>query len=203
MAGHRPVINEEMKTFLQEGLHTYAAAFVALSEFRRQIRSRLQIVLDEFSIQFSRLGFSVADLKPSGDKLDDPDLGEKASWIGLQKNYGSELYTECHVEWNLDEQKDKQVWVGVSIYVGKLRSDRDRFFVALQKQRSPISKTDLEQMTNGSAYLSSYCDSDLFHSFDEPFRTLIEEWVGLLSGVGGIQPFLSAAAAPLIRPEND
>jgi hypothetical protein len=75
--GHEPVVNEEMKKFLQEGLHTYAPALVALSEFRRQLRSRMQTVLDEFSIQLSELGLSVADLKIEGAKLDDPDLSEK------------------------------------------------------------------------------------------------------------------------------
>ena len=193
MENHRPEVKEEMRQFLQEGLRTYAPALVALSEFRRQIRLRLQTVLDEFSIQFSGLGLSVADLGPAGVKLDDKDLGETTSWIGLRKNHGAELYTGCHVEWNLEEPKDQQVWVGVWIYVG-IRSDRDRLFGALQKQRSPLSKTEYEQYADGSPYLSSYCDSDLFYNFDQTFRTLIEEWVGLLSGVGGIQPFLSAAA---------
>ena len=191
-----------MKKFLQEGLHTYAPALVALSEFRRQIRSRLQTVLND-SIPFSKLGLSVADLRPSGPKLDDSDLGENSSWLGLKKNHGAELYTGCEVQWDLEEPKDKQVWVGVWIYMGRIRTDRDRLFGALQKQRSPLSKTDLEQLPDGSSYLSSYCDSDLFYSFDETFRSLIEEWSGLLSGIGGIQPFLTAASAQLIQPDTD
>jgi hypothetical protein len=182
-----------MKKFLQEGLNTYAPALLALSEFRRQIRSRLQSVLEEFSIQFSGLGISVADLKPDGPKLDDHELDETSSWIGLQKNHGAELYTACNVEWNLGNPKGEQVWVSIWIYVG-IRSDRDRLFGALQKQRSPSSKADLERYSNGTSALSSYCDSDRFHSFDQTFRTLVEEWVELLSGVGGVQPFLSAAA---------
>jgi hypothetical protein len=190
---HRPEVTEEMKKFLQEGLRTYAPALIALSEFRRQIRSRLQTVLDEFSMKFSRLGLSVSDLRPAGVKLDDEDLGQDTSWIGLKKNHGAELYTDFHVQWNLEEPKDEQVWVGVSIYVG-VRSDRDRLFGALQKQRLPSSETDLVQYADGSPYLSRYCESDLFYTFDQTFRMLIEEWVGLLSGVGGIQPFLSTAA---------
>jgi hypothetical protein len=191
-----------MKTFLQEGLRTYAPALVALSEFRRQIRSRLRTVLDEFSIPFSALGLSVADLRLKGAKLDDSDLGESSSWIGLEKNHGAELYTGYHVQWDLEEPNDEQVWVGVWISVGT-RADRDRLFAAFQKQRSPLSKTDLEQYSDGSPYLSAYCDSDLFYSFDETFRILIEEWLGLLSGIGGIRPFLSAGSAPLIPPDND
>jgi len=182
-----------MKRFLQEGLHTYAPALIALSEFRRQIRSRLQNVLDEFTIQFADLGLSVDEFRPDGAKLDDPDLGENNSLIGLRRNYGTDIYTGCHLQWDLGEPKDEQVWVGIWIYVG-IRTDRDRLFSDLQKQRSPLSKTDLDQYSDGSSYLSSYCDSDSFYSFDETFRTMIEEWVGLLFGVGRIKKYLSAAA---------
>jgi hypothetical protein len=73
---------------------------------------------------------------------------------------------------------------------------------ALQKQRSPLTQTDLEQFPDGSPYLSSYCDSDLFASFDQTFRALIEEWVALLSAVGGIQPFLSTAAISRLYSET-
>ena len=200
--GHEPAVNEEMKKFLQEGLHTYAPALVALSEFRRQLRSRMQTVLDEFSIQLSELGLSVADLKIEGAKLEDPDLSENRAAIQLRMNDGAGLYAGWRVEWDLDLPKGEQVWVGAWIYVGK-RVDRDRLFGDLQKQRPSQSKADLEQYRDGTPDLSLYCDSDRFYSFDETFRALIEEWVGLLSGVGGIQPYLSAASAPPIQPDND
>src|ERR1035438_8183447 len=200
--GHEPVVNEEMKKFLQEGLHTYAPALVALSEFRRQLRSRMQTVLDGFSMQLSELGLSVADLKIEGAKLDDPDLSENCAAIQLRMNDGAGLYASWYVEWDLDLPKGEQVWVGVWIYVGK-RADRDRLFGDLQKQRPSQSKAHLEQYRDGTSHLFSYCDSDRFYSFDETFRALIEEWVGLLSGVGGIQPFLSTAPAPPIQPDND
>jgi hypothetical protein len=202
LENHKAPVKEEMKNFLQVGLHTYAPALVALSEFRRQVRSRLQTVLDEFSMQFSGLGLSVADLKLVGTKLDAPDLGRESPWIGLRKSQGAELITGYFVQWELGEPKDKQLWVGVDIYLG-IRADRNRLFAALQKRHSPLGKSELEQSSEGSSLLSAYCDPDLFFSFDEPFRTLIEEWVGLLSGVGGIQPFLSAAAIPLVQQNNE
>lgn len=201
MESHRSAVTEEMKKFLQEGLYAYAPALAALSEFRRQIRSRMQTVLDGFETQFAGLGLSVADLKPAGVKLDDQDLGENGSWIGLRKSHGAALYTGYYVQWDLEEPKDIQVWVGTWIYAGS-RADRDRLFGALQKKRSPLSKMDLEQNLDGSPDLSFYCDSDLFYCFDEAFRTLIEQWVGLLTSVGGIKPFLSAVAATLIQQGN-
>lgn len=144
---------------------------------------------------------SVADLKPAGVKLDDQDLGENGSWIGLRKSHGAALYTGYYVQWDLEEPKEKQVWVVTWIYVG-IRADRDRLFGALQKQHSLLSKTDLGQNSERSSELTFYFDSDRFYGFDEVFRTLIEEWVGLLTSVGGIKPFLSAAAATLIQQGN-
>ena len=200
---NRPVASEEMKSFLQEGLRMYAPALVALSEFRRQIQSRMQVVLDEFSIQFSEIGLSIADLKPASEKLDDPTLGANSASIRLRKTYGAALYAGYYVAWDLGEAKGKQVWVGAWVYVGK-RADRDRLFGALQKQHAALSKTDLEQdPDDGSPVLYSYCDPEFFYSFNETFRALVEEWVELLSSVGGIQPFLSGVSAPVTQADND
>ena len=69
MKSHSPILTEEMKTFLQEGLEKYAPALLALSEFRRQVGSKLQAVLDESSSQFLELGLSVADLKAIRSKI--------------------------------------------------------------------------------------------------------------------------------------
>jgi hypothetical protein len=183
-----------MRKFLQEGMQAYPAALVALSEYRQQVRSRLQAVLEEFSIQLAELGLSIADQRPAGPKLDDTNLSESGSWIGLRKNHGASLETGCHVEWDLEKQKEKQLWAGVWVYVGA-RPARDRLFSALQKCHSTSSKTDLTQYPDGSPYLSVYCDPDSFDNFDENFRALLEEWVQILSAAGGIRPFLSPAAA--------
>ena len=180
--------------FLQEGLETYEPALLALSEFRRQVRSRLQTVLDEYSTEFSELGLSIDNLKLKGGNLDDQDLAARSSSIVLEKNHGGELYTNYHVSWDLGQQKDTQVRVGAWVWVG-IRADRDRLFGALQKQRSLLKKAHLAQDRNGLSRLFLYCDPDSFYNIDDDFRTLIEEWVGLLSGIGGIQPFLSAVAS--------
>jgi hypothetical protein len=202
MMTHKPVVSEEMKQFLQDGRLTYGDALLALSEFRRQVSSRLQTVLDEFSTSFSGLGLSVADFKLVSEKLDDPKLSGSDYGVWLKKHHGADLYSGCSVEWDVGEPKDEQVWVGVWIYAGKVRTDRDRFFDALQKQRSPLSKTDLEKGPDGSSILSSSCDPDQFYSFDETFRTVIKEWVGLLSG-DDIKPFLHTPSAPQIQPDDE
>jgi hypothetical protein len=200
MMAHKPVVNEEMKQFLQDGRRTYGDALLALSEFRRQLSFRLQTILDEFSRSFSELGLSVADFKLVNEKLDGPIGSDYGVW--LQKRHRDHLYSGCSVEWNAGEPKDEQVWVGVWIYVSKVRSDRDRFFDTLQKQWSHSGKTKLEKDSNGISILSAYCDPDQFYSFDETFRILIEEWVGLLSG-DDIKPFLRPASAPLIQPDDE
>jgi hypothetical protein len=199
---HKPVVSEEMKKFLQDGWRTYGDALLALSEFRSQVRSRLQAVLDEFSRSFSGLGLSVADFTFRSVKLDDPNLSRN-SGVRLRKQHSAGLKSGCYVKWDFGKPKDKQVGVGVSIYAGKVPTDRDRFFDALQKkQRSPLSKAGLEKDPDGSSILSSSCDPDQFYSFDETFRTLIEEWVGLLSG-DDIKPFLHPASAPLVQPDDE
>lgn len=182
-----------MKTFLQEGLQNYAPALVAISEFRRQIRLKLQAVLNDFSRQFSDLGLSVTDLRPTGPKLDDGDLAENTSWIGLGKNYSADLSVGYEIQWDVDEPKDQRVWVEAWVYVGT-RAERDRLFATLKQRKSPLSGTDLEQLPDGSPWLSAYCSSDLFCNFDDTFRSLIEEWLELISGAGGVKPFLSTTA---------
>jgi len=188
-----------MKAFLQEGLRTYTPALAALSEFRRQVLSKLQNVLDEFSTQLAGCGLSIDNLKPKSMQLDDQGLAARAQSIELERNYGGELYTNYHVIWALDEPKDKQVRVGAWIWLG-IRADRNRLFGALQKQQSLLKRADLVQDDNGLARLVLYCDSDLFYNVDGEFRILIEEWVGLLSGIGGVRPFLSSAASRTDAP---
>ena len=156
MNSHRQEMKEEMKAFMQEGLRTYPPALVALSEFRRVIHSRLQSVLADYSNEFARLGLPIADLKPAGTKLDESDPGE--TWIGLRKNHGGELYTGYYVQWNLEEPTDQQVWVAADIYVAT-RADRDRLFGVLQRHSSALVVSHLEQVSDGSSCLYSYCDS--------------------------------------------
>jgi hypothetical protein len=186
-------MNDELRTFLQEGLRTYPPALVALSEFRRQVRTGLQAVLEEFSIQFAELGLPLADLRPYGAKLDDGDLSETSVRIGLRRNYGAELYSGYEVGWDLDEPKNRQLWVSAWVYVG-VRSDRDRLFSALQKEHSPLGSIELKQDSEGTSWLSAYRDPDSFHTFGLDFRSVIQQWVSLLTDVGGVRPFLTARA---------
>lgn len=203
METRKPKMTDEMKDFLHEGLRNYAPALLAMSEFRRQVGSRLQGVLDDSSTQFASLGLSVVDWKLAGVKLDDANLNQNSSWIGLRKTHSAELYSGCGVEWDLDEPKTEQVWTEIWVSAGRTRADRDRLFSSLQKQRSPESKTVLDQYSDGSARLYSYCDPDLFFGFDDTFRSLIEEWAAILSGAGGIQPYLSNSSATLIQQDKN
>lgn len=192
MNSQTSVVSDEMKTFLQEGLSTYAPALVALSEFRRQIRTRLQAVLEERSTELAELGLSVENIGLKSARLDDQNLETSSSSIELEKNYGGDLYANYHVIWDLEEPKDRQVRVGAWIWLG-IRADRDRLFSALQKQRSPMRKTRLMQDRNGLSRLLLYSDPDRFYGIDDTFRTLAGEWVDHLSGIGGVQPYLSTA----------
>lgn len=195
MATQGPVVSEEMKAFLQEGLYTYAPALVALSEFRRQIRSRLQTVLEEFSTELSAIGLSIDNLKLKAAPLDNESLDATSWWIELDKNWGGQTYVNYHVLWDKKNQKDMQVRVGAWIWLA-IRTDRNRLFSALQKRQSLLKQTHLVQDRNGLSRLVFYCNPDSFSSIEDAFRTLMEEWVGLLSSVGGVPPFL-AANAPL------
>ena len=181
-----PAATEEMKQFLQDGLRNYAPALVAVSEFRRQVRSRLQAVFDEFSADLSGLGLSASELRPVAAKLDGPSLDERSSSVELERNY-PELSIGCYLKWDLRASTDKQVWVGAYIYL-KLRADRDRLYAELKKQPSE-SKTVLFQSSARSSHLLAYVDADAFQAFDETFRALVEEWMRLLSS-DGIRRFL-------------
>jgi hypothetical protein len=186
-----------MKDFLNKGLYTYAPALAAISEFRRQIRTRMQTVLDDFSVKFSGLGLPIDNLKLWDAKVDDQDSVANSFLIALEKNHGGELYTGYQVYCHMEKPENPEIRVGVWVYVG-IRADRDRLFGALQKQRSLIKETQLEeallvQDRNGKSRLSSKCEPSFFYCFDEVFRTLLDEWVEILYGIGGIRPFLSAA----------
>ena|SRR5271165_892844 len=194
-------LTEEMKTFLLEGFHNYAAALVALSEFRRQVNVKLETVLDEFSSQFAVLGLPTTGLRPVGSKLEDRELWERSAWIGLKKNYGAELYSGCYVAWDFDLEEGEQLYVAVWIYPGRNRAERNRLFSAVQKLHALTSATVLEQYSDGSTELSAYCDRDAFYNFDTAFRTLLEEWIALLSAVeGGLSQYLPAKATSV--PED-
>lgn len=198
MERHKPAITEEMKQFLQEGLRLYPPAVVALSEFQRQVRSRLQYVLDEFSEQFSELGLPVANLKPYESVRNEPDL-RKGTGIGLVKSQGTQLYVYYFIKWDLEKPKEKQAWVAVEIWLNKADS-RNRLFSALQQQRSGLTSVNLAQISGGefggSSHLSSHCDSDQFYTFDDTFRTLLEDCLKLFQGIGGLEPFLTAGPDP-------
>jgi hypothetical protein len=116
LEGHKRVVTEEMKKFLQEGLHNYGPTCLALSEFRRQVRSRLQTVLDEFSTEFTDLGISVADLRPVGMKLDDSGANEKSSGIELKKNHGAEIHSGYYMRGtSMSRKTDRFGWEHGSI----------------------------------------------------------------------------------------
>jgi len=177
----KKVVTEEMKAFLQEGLLNYAPACVALSEFRRQVKVRLQSVLDDFSTQFEELGLTTADLKLETAKLDSTDLAEESSYIQLKKAHGGGIYSAYFVEWNITNEINQQLFVGTWIYLPKTRADRDHFFGELTKLHKSRSGTELSQTSDQSSMLTAYVAMDHFHQFEEPFRALIEEWTGLLS----------------------
>jgi len=193
---YKLIESEGMKAFLQAGLDAYAPSLVALSEFRRQIRTRLQTVLAEFTIQLADLGLPVDGLTLKATQLDNEDFADDAFSIVLWKNHGDELYSYYRVVWKSDEQqRDKQVSVGAWVYV-RTRSDRDRLFRALAQNRSlPSKHTNLRQLSDGTSELLYHFDPNIFFDLGDHFRAMIQEWVGLLTAVGGVQPFLSNAAS--------
>ena len=166
MENDEAVKSDETRTFLQEGFHSYAPALVAVSEFRRLI-----------SLKLKRL------------QLDDVDLSLNAGSVELEKILNARFYTNYHVTWHTDGPKEKQVRVGVFVWTDK-KEKRNSLFKALQKEQKLLKKARLSQDQNGLSRLALYCDSDLFPRIDEPFRALVEEWIELLAGIGGIQPFL-------------
>ena len=97
MENDEVVKSDETRTFLQEGFHSYAPALVAVSEFRRRVRSRLQAVFDEFSADLSGLGLSASELRPVAAKLDGPSLDERSSSVELERNY-PELSIGCYLK---------------------------------------------------------------------------------------------------------
>jgi hypothetical protein len=190
----RPVVSEEMKTFLQEGLHTYAPALVALSEFRRQIRSRLQTVLEEFSTELLEVGLSIDNLRLKAAPLEKENLTPTLWSLELENNWGGETYINYYVKCDMEKPKDKKVQVGAWVWL-PIREDRNRLFGALQRKRSHSNETDLIQDRDGISRLAAYCNPDAFSSIEETFRNLITEWVELLSSVGRIRPFVLADAS--------
>ena len=188
------VLTDEEKAFLQEGFNNYAPALLALAEFRRRIASRLQNVLDEFSSRFDELGLSITGLTVAFSKLHDQNLGDKKAWIGLNKNYGAGLDLYYYVQWNFDKPERKQLWVRVW-FPGGNRVDRNRLFSAMHRIHSLDSATELKQESDG-IYLTAYCDAATFHNFDATFRTMVEEWIRLLSAIeGGLHKYLPSKAS--------
>lgn len=196
MSGLSSTMSEETKQFLQEGLRSYAPSLVAISDFRRQVQTRLRDVLNKFSPDFARIGLRVSDLGLVDAKLDGSSLDENSQSVELQKNHGGGFYTAYNLAWDLRKAADKRVWVEASIFVGR-QADRDRLYAALQKHCSPGSTAVLSQYraagAAGGTRLRSYIDPDLFYGFDEAFRTLVKEWVGLLSN-DNVRPFIPTAA---------
>ena len=190
MENDEAVKSNEIRTFLQEGFLSYAPALVAVSEFRRLIGLKLQGVLDESATRLSDLGLGIdSGLKLKRLQLDDVDLSLNAGSVELEKILNARCYTNYHVTWHTDGPKEKQVRVGVFVWTDK-KEKRNSLFKALQKEQKLLKKARLSQDQNGLSRLALYCDSDLFPRIDEPFRALVEEWIELLAGIGGIQPFL-------------
>ena len=200
MENNESVVSEQMKNFLNEGLRTYAPALAAISEFRRQIQTRLLTVLDDYSPELSRLGLAVDNLRFLDAKVDDLDSSADRFLIGLEKNYGGELYAGYHVECNMEQQENPRVCVGAWVYVGT-RAGRDHLFQIIQEKRLLPSKTHLVQDRNGKSRLFLPCDPGSFFNINEVFRSLIEDWVGLLKTVGGIHEFHHGAPSrPNLQP---
>jgi hypothetical protein len=190
MENDESVKNDETRTFMQEGFHSYAPALVAVSEFRRLISLKLQGVLEESSTRLSDLGLGIeGGLKLKRPTLDDVNLSVSHGSIELEKSQNARFYTNYHVTWHTDGPKEKQVRVGVFVWTDK-KEKRNGLFKALQKKQNLLKNAKLSQDQNGLSRLALYCDSDLFPTVEEPFRALVEEWIELLAGIGGIQPFL-------------
>lgn len=178
---------EEMKQFLQDGLEQYAPALLAVSEFRRQVFSRMQEVLDEYSSALAEVGLPNDELKPVGAKLDYSSLAENGSSIALQQNLGNGRYNQYRVEWDWSENDGEQLWAGAWIYLAK-KPDRERLYAALEG-RQPGTKTHLQQFNDGTSDFYRCFDPKDFHSFDQVFRALVIDLIEILSSVGGIQRF--------------
>jgi len=183
--------SEQMKVFLQEGLSNYAPALVALSEFRRQIQATMLTVLGEFSASFSELGLSIENLKLVRANLDDQNLKANSFMVDLKKDYGGGLSAGYYVAWDSEKPAETQVQIAAWVYLGT-RPNRDGLFAALTERRTLPNDTELEQNSYGTTVLVSFCNPVDFFAFGDSFRTVIEEWVDLLSAVGGVGPFLSA-----------
>ena len=198
MESHKAQLTEELKQFLQEGLRKYAPASLALAEFRRQVRIRLQSVVDDFETQFEGIGIPTTAVTNNEFKADSADAVDTYWFIGF-KNHAHGAYASYFLEWDFDLKEGSQVWVGASIYAGRKRSLREDLLDALRKKRSLSSSNDLEPGLEGEAILSAYCNATEIHKFPDVFRSVIEEWVTLLTAIGGIQQSLT----PVLPSESE
>jgi len=189
MEKQQTAVTDEIKNFLQTGLRTYAPGCLALAEFRRQVLSRMQSVLDESSEAFTALGLPVSNLRPVDQKLDDPDI-DKTSWqIAFKTNHGDGLYSGYSVVCQLEETPDQQIWVEAWIYFGK-KTDRDQLFRAL-KQVPSEAGFFLEQFSDGTPQMICYGNPESFCQISETFRGLVQQWLRVLKSAGGITPYLT------------
>lgn len=187
MEKQQTTVTDEMKNFLQTGLRTYAPGCLALAEFRRQVLSQMQDVLDENADAFAVLGIPVKDLRPVQQKLDDPDIVSTSWQIAFKTNHGDGLYSGYSVVCELEETPDKQIWVEAWIYLRE-KTDRDQLFRAL-KQVPGETGFFLDQFSDGTAQLFCYGNAENFCQISGTFRGLIQQWSRMLKSAGGITPY--------------
>lgn len=195
MDGHKEQTTDEMKQFLQEGVNTYAPAALAMAEFRRQVRSQLQSVLDDSKSQFTELGIDLSALNYDSN-FDDPDATSTSWFVGLRKDQGR-LWGSYYLEWDSEGKEGQKLWVATNLWL-KSRQSRIKLFDALRQHPVPLS-FEIKQGDTGGSLITSYCDEREFYTFPETFRTLIEEWLALLTAIGGIQQFLT----PVLPSESE
>lgn len=185
-------VSNELTQFLQEGIASYAPASLAIAEFETQVRLRLQNVLDDFSEKFETLGLDITSLNEFASTVEELKIDSKVAYVGFRKNYSSGLFAKYWVEWNLDNREGEQLYVYALLYAGPKRPNRERLYKALTTIKL-ATQCHLEQASDGSACIYSYCPTDKFYNFGENFRDLIEEWCGLLTAMGGVRQFCSPA----------
>jgi hypothetical protein len=175
-------LTEEMKTFLQDGFTNYAPALVAISEFRRQVRTKLQAVVDNFSEQLEKLGLPTGNLKPTPSELDKESLTEMDGLIGIRSTQGTAQ--GYYVRWIMDRPAGEQTWIAAWVYASS-REERSRLADAVRK--APKENGTELKFTTQTVCLSAYFDPDSFYEFDKPFLILMEKWIDLLTSLGGIR----------------
>jgi hypothetical protein len=181
-------MTDELKNFLQQGFHAYGNALVAIAEFRRQISSPIREVLEEFSVPLSELGLSVDGFKLKRAPMDDGEISASYGSIELEKNSSGHFYANYHILWDLEMPKETQVAVGVWAWAST-RPLRDSLYADLQKEKAVLKNATLRKDPNGLSRLVLYIDPNQFYRVHEHFRLLLEDWVELITRIGGVARF--------------